>query len=396
MAHHSAGAVQVRADLSSVNAEPGGLEVVERLAAEWRELCLNAPSDQPFYRPEWIAAYVQSYDPAAKLHVISVTAGGRLAAVLPLVHEHLFCGFPARKLRGATTWDCMRFDLVRRGGAPGERAVNEIWRHLSERRDWDVLELPDVPCGGGAETLYSAAQAAGYPVARWDSIRSPIVSITPNGATEASGRFRKHLRGYVRKLTAQGGSLALRHVQAADPDALAEFYSLERSGWKGRSQSAILDKPKSQEFYDRIARDAAQFGYLSLYFLDFNGKAIAGHLGLSYAGRYFSPKVAFDEQFRDYAPGHLIINAIVQDCVQRGLSEYDICGDSDDWKARWTSRTLPHARLFIFQDSAYGRMLHAARFRLAPVLKRLLKKHHAASPPAAQAEEPGQREPQEN
>jgi hypothetical protein len=64
-----------------------------------------------------------------------------------------------------------------------------------------------------------------------------------------------------------GPLTAVQH-RVADPVTLERFYELEGSGWKGRSGTAIACDSQTREFYDAIARAAADFGYLSLDFLE--------------------------------------------------------------------------------------------------------------------------------
>src|SRR5262245_18652163 len=79
--------------MTTVKAEPvaealsGGVEIIERLAEEWRALCAEGPCDQPFFRPEWIAAYVRAFAPEKKLLILTTRLDGRLRAVLPMVKE---------------------------------------------------------------------------------------------------------------------------------------------------------------------------------------------------------------------------------------------------------------------------------------------------------------------
>src|SRR5258708_4226564 len=149
----------------------GGVDAIDHLAQEWRELCIEGVSNEPFYRPEWIAAYVRAFEAAHRLIVICARVHGRLRAVLPLIEERaFFCGLPVRKLRGAANVHSYRFDLVRGADQDGDAGVEAIWRAISERGDWDVVELPDVPEGGCAEQLLVAAENAGYPTGRWETI----------------------------------------------------------------------------------------------------------------------------------------------------------------------------------------------------------------------------------
>lgn len=365
----------------------GGAEVIDRLAAEWRTLCEQGPNEYPFHRPEWIRAYVRAFAPHSRVILVAARAGGKLAAVLPLVEEtgH-YCGLPVRKLRGAANWHSCRFDLVRTEGPAGDAAVLSVWESLRDLPGWHLLELPDVPEAGALEQLVRAACAAGFPVGRWTSIRSPYVPITADGNGEewwprgASSRFRKDLRRVARHLNAQG-EVRLTRVSEASADVLRQFYELEGSGWKGREGTAIACNPVTRQFYDEITREAQRFGYLSFYFLECSGHALAAHFGLTYRGRYFMPKVAYDEKYERYAPGHLLMGAILRDCQERGIREYDCLGPDQSWKMKWTAEVRPHSCFYIFRRGVYPHALWTARFRVLPVIKNMLSRYGSHGPP---------------
>ena len=360
-----------------VDALRGGPEIVDALAGDWRLLLEEAEDDQPFYRPEWIGAYARAFASGKTLVVITARAGRDLKAVLPLVEERgLFSGVPVRKLRAAVNAHPGRFEMVRSAAPEGGCAQSAIWELLRDETGWDILELLYVPQGGALDRMVQAAARDGYPAAALPMPSAPHVSMA--GWNDVDPRFfgmehkfQKDLQRRLRNLTAQG-SVALRRVEEADPEALEEFYELEGSGWKGREGSAISLSPETRQFYGEIATAAGRSGYLTLYGLRLDGRLIAGHFGLSYRGRYFSPKIAFDESFRKFAPGHLIVHHILQDCRQRGVREYDITGDADEWKSKWATGTRVQHHCLIFQKSAWGRMLHALQFSVKPRVKKLL------------------------
>jgi CelD/BcsL family acetyltransferase involved in cellulose biosynthesis len=75
----------------------GGVEVIDGLAPEWRALCESSSYTDPFFRPEWIAAYVRAFAARNPIALATVRVGGRLVAALPLVREiKLLGGMPAR------------------------------------------------------------------------------------------------------------------------------------------------------------------------------------------------------------------------------------------------------------------------------------------------------------
>src|SRR5215213_5717683 len=149
------------ADLRLPTAEvlSGGVEIIDQLAGEWRTLCEHSRYDEPFYGPEWIAAYVRAFAPDKTIVVATARSGGRLTAVLPLIRENGFIGgIPARKLRAAGNVHTSRFDLVHRVGF-AQTAIPAVWNALRSMPGWDLLELTDVVIRGAAGELARLASA---------------------------------------------------------------------------------------------------------------------------------------------------------------------------------------------------------------------------------------------
>ncbi len=355
----------------------GSVEVIEEIGAEWRQLCIDGPSNELFYWPDWIATYLRAFEPGGRVVLVSARTRGALKAVLPLVEKKThFCGLPILKLRGAANVHSNRFDLVRAAGAEGHGAVQAIWNAVRELPGWDVVELPDVPQGGAAEQLLQAARCDGFQVGQSESICSPCISL--QGVKEPyslalNSHFRQNLRRRWRQAEARGG-LRLHRVDHADAAALARFYDLEAGGWKGKEKTAIACNPATKRFYDEVAAVAERFGFFSLYLLESAGTPIAGHFGLTYNNHYYSPKVAYDESYGQYGPGHLIVLAILRDCLQRGIKEFDFLGSSMAWKDKWASQTRRHFVCYIFQKGAFGQLLQIAQFEAMTKLRKVA--HH--------------------
>ena|ERR1017187_1019846 len=366
-----------------VAAHRGGIEVIERWADEWRNLCNEAADDQPFYRPEWIAAHVRAFSPRATIVLLTVSSEEKLLFVLPLLQEwSVFSGVPLRKLRAPVNSHSCRFDAVRHSGSQGDAAVVAAWNYLQNVRGWDLLEMQDVPEGSTISALALAASKNGFHAVPVPNLSNPYIPIPADPAglkkLPINARLRGKLRSIRRELGSQSG---LKFVRADKTDRalLDRFYELESAGWKGREGSAIACNPNIRQFYDEISKSAEQFGYLCMYSLELNGELLAAHFGLSHRGRYFSPKVAYNERLPQYAGGHLIVSEILQDCASRGISEYDITGVSDEWKMKWTSESRAKFIHFIFRRGLPGSLAHALRFRLRPAVKKLVQRFRPAN-----------------
>ena len=243
--------------------------------------------------------------------------------VLPLIEENtLFCGFPVRMLRGAANVHSCRFDLLCASGPDGELAVKAIWESIKKDTTWDVIELPYVPSGGAAEQLLRQASGDGFLTGQIESDETPYIpNLQHSMLRSGHSHFQSNVRRRMRKAREQW-PVRLNRVVTTDAAALERSYELESSGWKGKGKTAIACSPAIRRFYDAIAKAGAQAGYFSLYLLEFGDTVVAGHFGLAYNGHYYSPKVAYDERFAAYGPGHLIVDAILRDIADRKTKEW--------------------------------------------------------------------------
>jgi len=349
----------------------GGLEVFDRLGDEWREMLDRVETDSPYWRPEWIQAALRAYAPKAKTLVITVREEGRLCAVLPLVEERgKFAGLPARKLRAPLTTMGVGVDIsCAAQGKERDDAIEAVWAALRAKKGWDVLELPSVIENAAVEGLISLAQKNGYPAGGWAVPLIAFFSIpTGTDAIKDLEKYPRHpkLRSKVRqresKLAALG-TVRLRRTEKNGTEDLQHFYDMEASGWKGKEKSAIVCDPRGRQFFDEVVREAEKRGQLCLYTLTLDDKPIASHIGFTYRGRYWAAKSTYDENYRDYAPGHLIVKAILRDCSQRGVSEY-IMGIREDWKMEWTQNVRRRSYQCVFNRGLWARMLYTVRFPL--------------------------------
>jgi len=341
---------------------------------EWNELVVTT-QDEPFYRHEFLRIWMTHFNPGARLEILTARdRSGKLAAVFPLMKTRGFlCGLPARLGLSTGNSHSCRFDMV---AEDGRAAGKTFFAHLAADKTWDVIRIADVPEGGNAWHLYRAAEEAGFPVGTWESQRSPYLPL-PSSYHELLGRmsssFRANLRRRRRRLEAMGSVSVERVTGGADLQArLEEGFAIERSGWKGKEGTAIVQDKKTHGFYTELAHTAAARNYLSLFFLKLDGKSIAFHYGFTYGGVYYMPKLGYDETLKECSPGLVLLEEIIKDCIARGVKEYDFLGRAGDWKTQWSHQMRRHNWLYIFRDSRFGQALQTTKFKLIPGAKQVL------------------------
>jgi len=347
----------------------GRLEVIDQWADEWRELCADAVEDQPFYRPEWIRAFCRKYLGRSKVCIITAKRDGRLCLLLPLLEQiGTYSKVPIRRLRSPVNGTCGRFDGPRRRGHEGEAAILATWNYLKRFGSWDLIQFRNALEGSTVSRIVAAAEADGFLTTHESDRPNPYVSLPGDldglSRMPPNSKLRSQLRQLRRRL-AEKGEVKFSRVETSDRRSLDQFYQLEASGWKGKIRScALYDGSKS--FYDDVAEGAARNGYFSLYKLELEDRLLAAHFSFTHGDRCYSPKVAYDEEFKPFAPGHLIVAEILRDCIDRGIRCYDITGQDQPWKLKWATGTRAISHHCIFRGRL-ARFAHVVQLRLRPV-----------------------------
>ena len=354
-----------------------GRDAFNALEREWNAALARGPRDEPMLRHEWVRAWIENFAPRSPLRTIVARAGRELHAAVPLVEQKGksadTCFLPM------TTWSLPHNDHSQRGGVLLGRRANEalpaIWDKLAGMGGWDRLRIRDLPHGAPEWKLRDLAEGAGFPCGLWSSLRSPYLRLPAQyEQVEASldAKFRQNLRRRRRRLAEQG---EVTYVQVAGKDAneldcaLADFFVIEASGWKGRGGTAIAQRPELVGFYTQIARDAARRGALALGFLEVANRRIAAHLSLVHAGRHYLLKLGYDEAFHEYSPGQQMTGEMIRESCRRGLAEFDFLGPCMEWKLDWEPALRTHTWLTIFRPTRAGRLVHEARYTAWPVAR---------------------------
>jgi hypothetical protein len=136
------------------------------------------------------------------------------------------------------------------------------------------------------------------------------------------GKLRQNLRRGRKKLESRGHvSIELRRGSTAAEDFLPEYLALDASGWKGRNGTAIIDNPNVVAFYTTLTRNFAAQGRWEWHVLRIDERVVAAGMGVRCGVALILPKYAFDEDFADCTPGHLLTEEVFKDAFSR--SEID-------------------------------------------------------------------------
>jgi CelD/BcsL family acetyltransferase involved in cellulose biosynthesis len=331
------------------------------IGPEWDALVRRVGAS-PFCSPGWFSAWWEAFG-RGRLETFTLRRDGELLAVLPLAERH-------GMRRALSNWHTPQLEIPAVDSAGRRALLRRVLKgtHAS-------LQLAMLTAGTtDAHDFASVAAEEGMRVLPRRIERSPYVTL--NGTYEdylrtLTQRRRSELRRRRRRLEERGTLTFHVETGAERLDAmLAEGFAVEGSGWKTEQGTAILSRPETTAFYRLVAGWAAPRGSLRLAFLRLDGRAIAFHFTIEEGGSAYQLKGGYDREFRELAPGQLLVQEMISWAFTRGLRTYEFLGADEAFKLDWTASLRDRIALHAFPRSPAGVLAWSAQSYGRPMAKR--------------------------
>ncbi len=329
------------------------------LVNDWNRLALLAGT--PFMTGEWLSAWCSAFGHGRCGWTVLHDDDGSIRAGACVRRTKL------GKLASTTDDYGCDWEILARD----ERARVELWSALVHEGASHIQLEGMLEHADSARFISEELGRAGYRVVRLAGPLSPWLTL-PASWEELIQNASSSLRAQVgrrRRMLEREGAVTFRvggSLATLERD-LEIFLTLESSGWKERSGTAITSKPSTNRLYRDFARGAAAQGWLRLYFLELDGEAIAADYGCAFAGTGVFMKTGFNEDYGRLSPGLVLRAEVLRSSIEEGLAGYDFLGDPDNYKTRWTSEVRPRLRIWAYRRGALPGYVYRKRVR--PLLK---------------------------
>lgn len=202
----------------------------------------------------------------------------------------------------------------------------------AEMRLPGVLVMPDIRLQGPVAGLLHLAAL---------ELQLPIHTVTPcsraflQSPLEGDDYLRRslsahHFREFRRLKRRLGDGGALEHSVARQAEeirlALERFLTLEASGWKGKSGTAMIVDRLQAAFAREAVHRLAQRDMCRIHELRLDGRVIASIVVFVEAGFAYTWKTAFDERYSAFSPGTLLMIEVTrQHLADPNIDATDSC-----------------------------------------------------------------------
>lgn len=352
------------------------LEELEALAPSWHEIAREGGYTSPFLSHDWFVCCWRAAGPSRRPVLLLVEDAAGPVALVPLARwATKLRGLPVRVLGTLDAPDTPFVDWLVVGRP--EPAMEAVMAHLVPRRDWDLLVLDKAPADSRVVKTLESGAPGGVHVQRAATIRSPYVAVTSTWESfweQTSQRFKKTFRS-VRNRLGKAGTISAEEHRTVDVggELFAEALDVSLRSWKGPRGLAMATMPGMPEFFRALTERASARGWLRLWVLRLDGRAVATEYQLEAEGRVHALRADFDAGLPDdLSPGSYLNGHIIRTLFDReGIHEYDMGPGENEYKSRWATGAHETVRLRLFHPGIYGSALHAMEVRAVPALRRL-------------------------
>ena len=350
------------------------------LEEEWNTLLEKCPNENVFLTHDWFRCWWEAFSSEKSLFVILVKDTGKIIAIAPLmISEGKHRGLPVRKLTFMKDDNAAHADFI----VPERKneSISLIIDYLqTHKKLWDIAVLENIIDEFDTySVLQSELKEKSMSFYINKAQNSPYISISSDWDTyyaDKSSKFRKTLRNMVNRVKRLGEySIEEYTTQKNLDNILEEIYKISAKSWKGKIQSDISKSTENKNFFSKLSETAAKKGWLSIWLLKVDKKAIVMEYHLNYKKKVYALRSDFDESYNKYSPGSVINYEIIKKYFEKDITEYDMCGDAYDYKMKWGCETRKHSVLYIFNSNIYSHMIYIMEEKIIGLLRKIKAKH---------------------
>lgn len=332
--------------------------------SEWDTLVDRCGSG-PFARPGWIRAWHSAFAPDTALEIVTARSEeGELVGLAAMLSTRGTLSSLVNDHTPAVT-------IVAVDDAAGARVAQMLFARRPQR----LVMAPLAAESAAHRWLRAAAGDGHYRLVERTALNSPYLEISPETPVDEhlSRGMRKEIRRSRRRLDELGDlQLVVAETPAELTAALPVCLELEARQWKGAAGTAITAQPATDRFYRAVAQWAAETGRLRLVQLHLDGRPVAFEIDLLDCEHLFALKAGFDPELGKYGLGHLLVATLLPEMQQQGLRGYEMLGDADPYKLKWTDTCRQMIRMEAFAPTPVG-LAGYARVRVGRPLARRAK-----------------------
>jgi CelD/BcsL family acetyltransferase involved in cellulose biosynthesis len=356
-------------------------EAFAALRERWNDLLMRSSTNSIFLTWEWLFSWWQQFGNDSELSIILIEKSDRLIGIAPLYYEK-------KRMRGVLPLVSLQWlgsgavgsdylDIIVEPDYQNE-VYQAIYRYLIDNEHhWDLLRLCDMPQESRAFEHF-CQQFQNQPEFNYQHDREyicPYIDLKGQSwqsfEMSLSSNMRYNLKRREKQVFDHLRAELARCDQSQNVSTLLDqIFDLHNRRWQLRGGSDGFAGRSIRAFHQRAAARLFEKGWLKLFLLEIDHKAVAGIYGLEYQNTFSFYQSGFDPAWDRYSVGMVLLGQTVKDAIARNLERYDFLHGAEEYKFKWTQTTRRTVSLLAYPRRRLSANLY---LRLRALKKFLIK-----------------------
>ena len=323
-----------------------------KIKAKWNSLVLSSLHPNPFLSWEWLETWFEKNTKKTKIFVIVVKKSSEIFGILPTRLTPIKIS-PKSSIY-SLTWPGTGNDLSPDYIGPIVKTGNEIetyhllFSYLAELKSKLIfLSLKDTYIPDHCINSIKNALSEKYSLKISESAVCPYFKL-PISYNDFIQNLSKNRRKKIRRISKkiENGNNVKFEIFAGRSE-IEKGFKIIREVSKETKYKAF-DNTGFYNFHLSLAQKMSAQNSSRIYVLRFENQPIAYIYGFLFKNKFFDYQTGFDYRFRDFSPGHYILQEVIKKLIDENVSEYDFLKGDERYKYFYaeTDRQLKHIAIY--------------------------------------------------
>lgn len=336
------------------------------LAVEWDKAVIQTEGNNPFLLSDFILSWWKHCSKNKKLMIYILTAEARdqIVSGIPLCLERKELRRTISHIGGCDANITHFFSKD-----PSLNLVDHLLSSLQKRTDWDLLVLDRVLV---TNPLLKQIEHSEYLRSKrfisflFDAGFNGVVDLS-EGFQAISTRMNKRLRRYLansKREIEKRGELKLHRIRGSlkVKKLFKSYVDLSVRSFRRRGKISAFEDATRRQFYEELLILFDLTDRLDAHKLTVGNDLFGISFGYRFGRGFKWILTTFNPEFSDLRPGHLLIEALIKEAVQRGDPYFDMYyGGETFYKQQWCTNMIPLKRIEICPNTFINRALSLSR-----------------------------------
>lgn len=352
------------------------IDEFRNIAKEWDEAVCFSGEDNPFLLSSFILTWWKFYSADLQLRVFVVYDDNNIIGGLPLYRDKkAYLRYPGGSAAAYTELLSIK--------SKGHLIWKVFLKALGERKDWRCLYLKRYKKSQfdmRQSQLIMNYTGADIFVDVYKSGYAYLIDV-PESFSDYVNYLPKKLRYYIRRAQEKFSKLGAINLFSLNSEYELEnwcdkYIQLSCDSFRERNRESNFENNKYCLFFKELVREFFRARHLDAYALKLNNRIIAIHFGYSIRNNFNYLFPAFDVNFAELNPGHLLIYKLIELASKRKSKIFDLYTGYRFYKQQWCNRKEEILSIEIRPKSTYSSIERLVRLNIinSPVLNKLKKR----------------------